>query len=90
MATGIDLKNEDEVQEYLERLGIEYRFGCYYEKDGKACDLLGSYMDQINRDYHKALKIFQTACDDYKYGHSCQRVGSYYFAGKTVPRDVVT
>ena len=35
MATGIDLKNEDEVQEYLERLGIEYRFGCYYEKDGK-------------------------------------------------------
>ena len=42
MATGIDLKNEDEVQEYLERLGIEYRFGCYYEKDGK-----GNFQDNI-------------------------------------------
>ena len=32
---GVDLKNEEEVQDYLERLGIEYRFGCYYEKNGK-------------------------------------------------------
>ena len=32
---GVDLKDEDEVTEYLERLGVEYRFGCYYEKNGK-------------------------------------------------------
>ena len=32
---GVDLKDEDEVKDYLERLGVEYRFGCYYEKDGK-------------------------------------------------------
>ena len=31
----VDLKSEEDVKEYLERLGIEYRFGCYYEKDGK-------------------------------------------------------
>jgi len=85
---GVDLKNEEDVKDYLERLGIEYRFGCYYEKDGKACDLLGSFMDQVNGDYHKAFKIYQTACDDYKYGHSCQKVGSYLFAGRAVGRDV--
>lgn len=35
--SGFDLKNEEEVKEYLENLGIEYRFGCYHEKraDGK-------------------------------------------------------
>lgn len=33
-----DLKNESDVKEYLEKLGIEYRFGCYSEKkaDGKS------------------------------------------------------
>ena len=35
---GVDLKSEDDVKEYLERLGIEYRFGCYYEKNGKGKD----------------------------------------------------
>lgn len=32
-----DLKNEADVKEYVEKLGVEYRFGCYSEKkaDGK-------------------------------------------------------
>ena len=32
---GVDLKNEEDVKDYLERLGIEYRFGCYHEKNPK-------------------------------------------------------
>ena len=32
---GVDLTNEDEVQEYIKNLGTEYRFGCYSEKDPK-------------------------------------------------------
>lgn len=27
-----DLKKETDVKEYLDKLGIEYRFGCYSEK----------------------------------------------------------
>ena len=54
-----------------------------------ACDLLGSYMDQINQDPQKAFKIYQAACDEYKFGRSCSKVGSYYFAGKVVNRDLV-
>lgn len=30
--SGFDLKSESEVKEYLNNLGIEYRFGCYSEK----------------------------------------------------------
>ena len=54
-----------------------------------ACDLLGSFMDQVNGDYQKAFKLYQTACDEYKYGHSCQKAGSYLYAGRAVPRDIV-
>lgn len=28
----LDLQSESEVKDYIERLGIEYRFGCYSEK----------------------------------------------------------
>lgn len=33
-----DLKQEGDVKEYIEKLGIEYRFGCYNEKkpEGKS------------------------------------------------------
>lgn len=27
----LDLQNESDVKEYIEKLGIEYRFGCYSE-----------------------------------------------------------
>ena len=27
-----NLKSEEEVKEYLENLGVEYRFGCYHEQ----------------------------------------------------------
>ena len=46
-------------------------------------------MAQINQDPQKAFKIFETACDEYKFGRSCSKVGSYYFAGKVVNRDLV-
>jgi cytochrome c oxidase assembly factor 7 len=29
---GLDLKNESDVKDYIEKLGVEYRFGCYSEK----------------------------------------------------------
>lgn len=36
-----DLKQEGEVKEYVEKLGIEYRFGCYNEKrpEGKDTEI---------------------------------------------------
>jgi len=40
---GVDLKKEDEVKEYLENLGIEYRFGCYYEKS-PVCKSIGFFL----------------------------------------------
>ena len=33
LQTGVDLKDKEQVKEYLENLGTEYRFHCYHEKD---------------------------------------------------------
>ena len=58
--SGVDLKDTTEVADYIENLGIEYRFGCYHEKDPKACHLLGDYWESIKKDFSKALKIYRS------------------------------
>ena len=56
-----------QVKEYLENLGVEYRFenklipssfkyfrfGCYHEKDPAACHLSGDYWEGIKKDFIK-------------------------------------
>ena len=47
-----------QVKEYLENLGTEYRFSCYYEKEPKGCHLLADYMDAIKKDSHTAFEVY--------------------------------
>ncbi|XP_021708967.1 cytochrome c oxidase assembly factor 7 homolog [Aedes aegypti] len=77
-----DLKNESDVKEYLEKLGIEYRFGCYSEKKADVCHLLGDYLEGIKKDFDKAAKVYRSNCDDYGYAKSCLKYGNYSFLGK--------
>lgn len=79
---GFNLKNEDEVKEYLENLGTEYRFGCYHEKKPEVCHLLGDFFEAIKQEWDKAGKLYEVNCDEYKYGHSCFKFGNYNFTGK--------
>ena len=87
VGAGVDLKDSDEVKDYIENLGIEYRFGCYHERDPKACHLLGDYWEAIKKDYAKALKIYSTNCDEYNHGHSCHKVAGYKYVGKGCTKD---
>ena len=38
-------KNFEELEEYFKNLGIEYRFSCYYEKNGEGLTLSFFYFD---------------------------------------------
>jgi len=87
VGAGTDLKDTEEVAEYIENLGIEYRFGCYHERDPKACHLLGDYWEGIKKDFNKALKTYTANCDDYNHGHSCHKVGGYKYIGKMCNKD---
>ncbi|XP_026468623.1 cytochrome c oxidase assembly factor 7 homolog [Ctenocephalides felis] len=81
-----DLQNEESVKEYLENLGIEYRFGCYHEKKPEVCHLLADYFEAIKKDFEKAGKVYQTNCDDSGHGKSCFKFGSYSLLGKGVKK----
>ncbi len=87
---GVDLKDKEEVKEYLENLGIEYRFGCYHEKNPKACHLLGDYMEAVKKDFHRALKIYETNCLDFSFAHSCHKTAGYRSVGKASDKDLDT
>ncbi|KAL5275074.1 COA7 family protein [Megaselia abdita] len=76
------LQNESEVREYLEKLAIEYRFGCYSEKKPEVCHLLGDYLEGIKKDFEKASKVYKSNCNDYDYAKSCYKIGAYNFLGK--------
>ncbi|XP_043658396.1 cytochrome c oxidase assembly factor 7 homolog [Drosophila teissieri] len=77
-----DLKKESDVKEYVDKLGVEYRFGCYSEKKPEACHLLGDYLEGIKKDFEKASKVYKSTCDDYGYAKSCYKYGNYSFLGK--------
>jgi len=78
----LDLQSESDVKDYIEKLGIEYRFGCYSEKRPEVCHLLGDYLESIKKDFEKASKVYRSNCDDYGYGKSCLKFGHYSFLGK--------
>ncbi|CAH1773741.1 unnamed protein product [Owenia fusiformis] len=81
MATG-DLRSEEEVQEYLENLGIEYRFQCFGEKKSDGCHRLGDFLEAVKKDAAKACRVYKVNCEDHQYGHSCYKYGNYLATGK--------
>lgn len=78
----LDLQKEEDVKDYLEKLGVEYRFGCFSEKKPEVCHLLGDFLESIKKDFEKAAKVYKSNCDDYGYGRSCFKYGNFSFIGK--------
>lgn len=73
---------EDDVKEYIENLGIEYRFSCYHEKSAEGCHLLGDYMEAIKKDFPAAASIYRMNCKERNFGLSCNKYGGYLLNGK--------
>ncbi|KAL4130692.1 hypothetical protein QTP88_008094 [Uroleucon formosanum] len=72
-----DFKKEEDVKEYIKNLGIEYRFGCFNEKDAQTCQLLGDYLETIENNPDKAAKIYKENCDERNFGRSCYKYAAY-------------
>jgi len=87
VGSGMDLKNEEDVKEYVEKLSMEYRFGCYHEKNPNACHLLGDYWEGIKTDFAKAFRTYEKNCVDYNFGHSCHKAAGYTYFGKGCTKD---
>ncbi|XP_025156551.1 uncharacterized protein LOC105186426 [Harpegnathos saltator] len=85
-----NLKDEEEVKEYLKNLHIEYQFGCHSEKRPEVCHLLGDYYESIENCMEKAVSIYKMTCDKYNYGRSCAKYGDFLAIGKGCKKDVQT
>jgi len=84
---GVDLKNDEEVKEYLENLGTEYRFSCYYEKEPKGCHLLADYLLAIKNDAVTAFQVYLKNCDVRNFAHSCHKVAGFRSEGLGCEKD---
>ncbi|OAD53166.1 Sel1 repeat-containing protein 1 like protein [Eufriesea mexicana] len=84
-----NLKDADELHEYLKNLHIEYQFGCLSEKNPEVCHLLGDYNEAIKQDYPEALKVFKNNCDEHNYARSCTKYGDYRVMGTACQKDPV-
>lgn len=82
-----DFQKEEDVQEYIKNLGIEYRFECFKEKKPDGCHRLADYLEAIKKEFEKALDVYRTNCDDNKYGKSCFKYGNYKLIGKGCTED---
>ncbi|XP_037092236.1 cytochrome c oxidase assembly factor 7 homolog [Pollicipes pollicipes] len=82
-----DLKSEEDVKQYIDNLGIEYRFGCYNEKKPESCHLLADYFEGIKKDFERAAKVYKSTCDDYGLTKSCHKYAGYVFLGKGCRQD---
>jgi cytochrome c oxidase assembly factor 7 len=78
----VDFQDEAAVKDYLDRLGIEYRFQCFHEERPDGCHRLGDWLEFAKKDWAKAGRIFKSNCDLYEYGHSCFKYGNYLFLGR--------
>ncbi|KAK2722589.1 cytochrome c oxidase assembly factor 7 homolog [Artemia franciscana] len=83
----MSLKREEEVKEYIQNLGTEYRFGCFHEKKPEVCQLLGEYFEAVTKDLEKAAKVFKSNCDDNKFPRSCFKYGGFAFIGQGCKED---
>lgn len=77
-----DLKDEKQAKEYLDKIGIEYRFQCYHQNLPDGCHRLASFLDTILRDFEKSRKVFEFNCSQNDYGLSCFKLGLCQMTGK--------
>jgi len=89
MAGFFDLKDEDQAKEYLDRVGVEYRFQCFSEGRADGCHRLGDYFEAFKHEYDKARKIYAKNCDENHYGISCFKLGNYSFLGRACAKDFI-
>ncbi|XP_077499209.1 cytochrome c oxidase assembly factor 7 isoform X1 [Amblyomma americanum] len=82
-----DFKKEEDVREFLENLGIEYRFECFKEKKPDGCQRLGDYLEAIKKDFVRACKVYKNNCDDNAHGKSCLKYANYRLIGKGSTED---
>ncbi|XP_055337713.1 cytochrome c oxidase assembly factor 7 homolog [Paramacrobiotus metropolitanus] len=87
MTTIEGFQSREDVEEYLNNLGIEYRFQCYSERRPDGCHRLGEFLEAVRNDYEKAAVVFQQNCDANNFTKSCFKFANYKIVGRGCTSD---
>ena len=79
---------EEQSEEYLKQVSVEYRFDCYHEKNPDACHRLADFLDNFQKDYSKAYTVYQYNCLENGFGHSCFKYGNACLLGRGCKKDM--
>ncbi|TNN60564.1 Cytochrome c oxidase assembly factor 7 [Liparis tanakae] len=82
MAGVIDFKDEKEVKQFLDNLGVEYSFQCHSENDSEGCQRLADYFEGVKKNYESAAQVLKHNCEKNGHGESCYKLGAYHVTGK--------
>ncbi|XP_068174821.1 cytochrome c oxidase assembly factor 7 [Antennarius striatus] len=82
MAGLVNFKDENEVKEFLDNLGIEYSYQCHKENDPEGCLRLAEYLEGVKKNFDSAARVLQHNCETNGHGDSCFKLGTYHITGK--------
>nr|XP_022318438.1 cytochrome c oxidase assembly factor 7-like [Crassostrea virginica] len=94
-----DLRDENQVKEYLKNVLVEYQFSCFKEKDPTGCHRLGYFHGYVDKDKpdakENAKKVFKMNCEENKFGQSCDSLAGMYlheqkYLTEKAPREDIT
>lgn len=77
-----DLKDGEQAKEYLDRIGVEYRFQCYHENKPDGCHRLADYLDAFKHEWEKSRTVYRLNCEKNHFGPSCFKYGNYNLIGR--------
>lgn len=81
-----DLRDENQVKEYLKNVLVEYQFSCFKEKDPTGCHRLGYFHGYVDKDKPDAIdnakRVFKMNCEENKFGQSCDSLAAIYLNEK--------
>ncbi|RWS23797.1 Sel1 repeat-containing protein 1-like protein [Leptotrombidium deliense] len=82
------MKSDQELEEEIKNLGIEYRYSCYREKNAEGCDYLANFLEIVEKDYKKSSEVYRDNCLNNNYGKSCHHYASNLFVGRAFAKDL--
>nr|VZI43182.1 unnamed protein product [Spirometra erinaceieuropaei] len=84
----LPFKSEAETEEYLDELGLKFRYACTKEKDPIQCHSLGLWLETFKRNWVEAESIYRDNCFTRRFPESCTKYAFLkLFGGEGITRD---
>ncbi|VDP92778.1 unnamed protein product [Echinostoma caproni] len=78
----LDTKTVEEMEEYMDELGMRFEYSCKKERDPLACHSFAQWLETYKRLPKECADVLKDNCFDLKYGQSCFKYGYLRLFGR--------